>query len=61
MEEPKSKIKGWRKVGVAMGAITALSLNPDIDFKIAAIIGFIALAEIVCQGIIDYPKKQNTK
>ena len=61
MEEQKSKIKGWRKLGTAVGAITALSLNPTIDFKIAAIIGFIALAEIVCQGILDYGRNRSPK
>lgn len=53
-EEPKKKIEGWRKLGIGMGAITALSLNPTIDFKIAVIIGTIAIIGITCQGILDY-------
>ena len=53
-EKEKSKIKGWRKMGIGMGAITALSLNPTIDFKIAVIIGTIAILGIACQGILDY-------
>lgn len=62
MEEQKSKINGWRKLGIGMGAITALSLNPTIDFKIAVIIGTIALFGITWQGVLDYvqgtrPKK----
>lgn len=57
MEEQKSKIEGWRKLGIGMGAITALSLNPTVDFRIAVIIGTIALTGIVCQGILDWIKK----
>lgn len=56
-EEPKKKIEGWRKMGIGLGAITALSLNPTIDFKIATIIGIIALAGIAAQGILDYGKR----
>ena len=55
--EPK-KIEGWRKMGIGLGAITALSLNPTIDFKIATIIGIIALAVIAAQGLLDYGKRQ---
>jgi hypothetical protein len=57
MTEPKGKIEGWRKIGIGMGAITALSLNPTIDFKIAVIIGTIAIIGIVCQGILDYVRR----
>jgi len=57
MEEQKSKIEGWRKISLGMGAITALSLTQDIDFKIAVIIGVIAIIGIVCQGILDYGKR----
>ncbi len=57
MEEKKSVIEGWRKMGVAMGAITALSLKDEISFKIALIIGVIAITGIVCQGILDWKKK----
>ncbi len=54
MDEQKSKIEGWRKMGVAMGAITALAINSDMDFKVAVIIGTIAIAGIICQGILDW-------
>ena len=57
MEEQKSKIEGWRKMGIGMGAITALSLKATIDFKIAIIIGVIAVVGIVCQGILDWRKR----
>ena len=57
MEEQKSKIEGWRKMGIGMGAITALSLNPTIDFKIAVIIGLIAIIGIACQGALDYVRR----
>jgi len=53
MEEQKDKIKGLRKLGIAMGAITALSLKDAIDFKVAIIIGVIAIVGIVCQSILD--------
>ena len=57
MEEPKTKIEGWRKLGIGISAITALSLTSTIDFKIAVIIGIIAIVGIVCQGILDYGKR----
>lgn len=60
MEEPQKKIEGWRRMGIGMGAITALSLNPTIDFKIAVIIGTIAIIGIVSYSVLGYgrrPKK----
>jgi len=57
MEEQKTKIEGWRKMGIAMGTISALVLIPDVDFKIAIIIGIIALYGITWQGILDYGKR----
>ena len=60
-EEEKPKIVGWRKMGIGMGAITALSLNPTIDFKIAVIIGTIAIIGIACQSFLDYEKKKIPK
>ena len=57
-EENKTKIEGWRKLGIGISAITALSLNPTIDFKIAVIIGIIAIVGIVVQGILDHEKKE---
>lgn len=53
----KPKIEGWRKMGIGMGAITALSLNPTIDFKIAVIIGTIAIVCVVVQGHLDHEKR----
>ena len=52
--EPKSKIQGWRKMGIGIGGITAISLQDSIDFKIAIIIAIIAITGIVCQCILDY-------
>lgn len=57
MEEQKSKIEGWRKMGIAMGAITMLAtFKGTIDFKIAVIIGIIAIVGIVCQTFLDWSK-----
>ena len=56
-EENKTKIEGWRKLGIGISAITALSIKSTIDFKIAIIIGTIAIVGIVCQGILDYGKR----
>ena len=56
MEE--SKIKGFRKIGIAMGAITAVSVADSVDFKIAVIIGTIAVVGIVCQCILDRRKHE---
>ncbi len=56
-EKPKSKTEGWRKMGIGLGAITALTLNPTIDFKIAVIIGIIAVVGIGCQSVLDYVRK----
>ena len=58
MEEPKTKIEGWRKLGIGISAITALSIKGTIDFKIAVIIGIIAIVGIVVQGILDHEKKE---
>ena len=57
MEEKKNKIEGWRKMSIGMGTISFLSLNPPEDFKIAVIIGVIALYGITWLGILDYGKK----
>lgn len=61
MEEQKKKVEGWRKMGIGIAAITALSLNPTIDFKIAGIIGIVAIVGIVCQSMLDYVKKEIPK
>ena len=60
-EEQKSKIEGWRKMGLGMGAITALSLKDTMDFKIAVIIGIIAIVGIIVQGVLDHEKKKIPK
>lgn len=61
-DNQKKKIEGWRKMGIGIGAITALSLNPTIDFKIAVIIGLIAIVGISWQGVLDYgPKPRPTE
>ena len=57
MEEKKSVIEGWRKMGVAMGAITALSITETITLESSIIIGIIAIVSIVCQGVLDWRKK----
>ena len=59
MEEEKSKIEGYRKIGIAMGAITALSVKETIDFRTAIIIAVIAVIGIVCQGVLDWRKIKN--
>lgn len=57
MEEQKPKTNGWRKLGIGVSAITALSIKGTVDFKIAIIIGVIAIVGIVCQGILDYGRR----
>lgn len=54
-ENNKTKIEGWRKMGIGLGAITALSVS-TVDFKIAVIIGIIAITGIINQTILDYKK-----
>ncbi len=61
MEEQKKKIEGWRKMGIGMSAIAALSINDSVDFKIAVIIGTIAIVGIIVQGVLDYAKKEKAK
>ena len=61
MEEQKKKIEGWRKIGIGVSAITALSIKGEVDFKIAVIIGIIAIVGIVTQGVLDYEKKKIPK
>lgn len=58
MEEQKKKIEGWRKIGIGVSAITALSIKGEVDFKIAVIIGIIAIIGIITQGVLDYEKKK---
>jgi len=53
-ELKESKIKGWRKMGIIMGAITALVVSPTIDFKVAVIIGILAVIGSINQTILDY-------
>ena len=61
MEEQKKKIEGWRKIGNGVSAITALSIKGEVDFKIAVIIGIIAIVGIITQGVLDYEKKKVPK
>lgn len=56
--ENKPKIKGWRKVGIGAAGITALSLNPTMDFKIALCIVLIVFVIAITQGILDHEKKE---
>ena len=46
-------------MGIGLGAITALALNPSIDFKIAVIIGIIAIVGSINQTILDYKGVKN--
>jgi hypothetical protein len=48
-----NKIVGLRKMGIAMGAITALIWKPPTDFKVAVIIGIIAVTGIIAQTWLD--------
>ena len=57
MGEQKSKIEGWRKMGIGIAAISALTLKESLDFKTALIIGIIAVFGICCQTILDRRKK----
>lgn len=60
MEEPKKKIEGWRKAGVAISAIGALTAFKDtMGFEIALLIVIVAAIEIICQGILDYGKRRS--
>ena len=53
----KPKIEGWRKLGIGISGITALSLNPTIDYKIGGMICLIAIVGILCQGWLDNGKE----
>ena len=57
----KPKTEGWRKLGIGVTAITALSVKATVDFKIAVIIGTIAIVGIIVQGVLDYAKKEKAK
>ncbi len=52
-----SKVEGWRKLGIGLGAITVLSTK-DIDPNTALIIGTIAITGIIVQGILDWKTKK---
>jgi hypothetical protein len=47
------KAKGLRKVGIGVSAITALSIQSDMDAKIALMITCIAIVGIICQTLLD--------
>lgn len=55
MEEQKPKTTGWRKLGIGVTGITALSVS-TVEFKIAVIIGLITVIGIITQGVLDYRK-----
>ncbi|KKM22101.1 hypothetical protein LCGC14_1628760 [marine sediment metagenome] len=58
----KPKIEGWRKMGIGVGAIAALTtFKATMDFKIAVIIGIVAIFGIAVQGVLDYVKKEISK
>lgn len=57
--EKKSMVEGWRKMGIAGCAIGALTGRPPEDFRIAVIIGIIAIVGIGCQTILDRKKVNN--
>ena len=52
----EEKLKGLRKAGIVTIAITALTCNPPENFKIAVIIGIIAVVGIICQTVLDWKK-----
>jgi len=52
MENQKPKIEGWRKLGIGVTGITALSVG-SVEFKIAVIIGIITIVGIITQGYLD--------
>ncbi len=54
----KSKVEGWRKLGIGITAIGALTtFKATMDFRIAMIIGIVAIFGIAVQGILDYGKR----
>ena len=58
MDEKKSKIEGWRKMGIGIFAIGSLATFKDtMSFKIAVIIGIITIVAILTQGYLDNGKK----
>jgi len=54
--EEKSVTAGWKKLGIGIFAIWALTRTDPIEFKIAVIIGVIAIVGIITQGVLDYRK-----
>ncbi len=58
----KPKIEGWRKLGIGIAAISALTtFKATMDFRIAVIIGIVAIFGIAVQGVLDYVKKEIPK
>jgi len=46
-------------MGIGIAAIGALTtFKTTMDFKIAVIIGIVAIVGIVCQSILDYDKEK---
>jgi len=61
MEQEKAITAGWKKMGIGICAITALSVKDTVEFRIAIIIGVIAIIGIVTQGILDYRRNLGAK
>lgn len=58
MENQKSKIEGWRKLSIGIFAIGSLTtFKSTIDFKIAVIIGIIAIVGMLCLLVERHEKK----
>ena len=53
----KPKVEGWRKLGIGATAIVFLA-TAAIEFKIALIIGTVAIVGIICQSVLDYGKEK---
>ena len=49
----ESKVGGFRKAGIAVAAITALTLKDDIDLSVAIVVGVIAIVGVLAQAWID--------
>ena len=58
MNEEKSKIEGWRKMGIGIFAIGSLATFKDTtSLEIAVIIGIITIVAILTQGYLDNGKR----
>ncbi len=55
-DDKKNIVVGWRKLGIAGCAMGALCCKPPADFKVAVIIGVVAIVGIICQTYLDGKK-----